>query len=109
MKPIAKLRRKIATLERRIDHLNDKLKSGFGSEQSLGYDRDEREALSSAIIALELYEKIRWPEMSPVVALQSLLDELDRASIPDQTNDHDEIAVAVTKARRTLKALEGIV
>jgi len=108
VKPIKKLRAKIGVGERRLIHLRERVVKRLGTESGLEHDRAEVGFIEAAITALKYYETIRWPEISPVVALSALLDALDAAGIPNQTNGHDEIAVAVTKARRALKAIEGI-
>lgn len=103
---IKQLHAKIVAGERRKVFLEKKLSQRVGTETSMDYDRAEVAFIDAGVRALKFVELFRWPEMSPVNALERLLEALDNAGIPGQSNDHDEVAVQVTKARRTLQALK---
>lgn len=104
---IKQLHAKIVAGERRKAFLEKKLRQGAGTETSKDYDKAEIAFIDAAVRALHFVELFRWPEMSPVHALERLLEALDAAGIPGQSNEHDAVAVEVTKARRSLAALKG--
>lgn len=104
---IPQLREKIVAGQRRKKFLKRKIDEKAGTETSLDYDRAEVAFINASIEALEFVEIYRWPDMSPVVALERLLEALHDAGIPDQTSEHDAVSTAMLRARRAIHATQG--
>jgi len=102
---ITEVRRKLAAGERRLAFLLEKLEESCGSPAALSFDREEAAFLRASFTALRYHEMTLRPETSPVLAMRELLDELDRAGLPDASLGHDALHRAVTRARRVLAML----
>lgn len=102
---VEKLRSKIVAGERRKAFLEKKIWDKAGTPTSLDYDRAEVAFIDAGIRALEFVEVFRHPDMSPIVALERLVEELDKLGLPNQSNDHDDLHKALVFARRTLRAV----
>lgn len=66
---------KIGVLERRLDHLQRRLREdGYRSAASAEFDRTEAEALRAGIRALRFHASRLQPDSDPVVALDKLVE-----------------------------------
>lgn len=92
---------KIATLERRAEHLSDQITSGQGSPQSMGYARAELRALEVAVEALRFHRVSNGEMEDPIAALASLVEAVEQ--LPPTIGGPD-LAKALRAAERVLQA-----
>lgn len=91
---------KIATLERRVEHLDRRIESGRGSVNSIDMDRGERSALVKAALPA-----MRWVRSkmdggdNPVLALAALVYAIDAEHLPKLDSKTE---AAMTRARAVL-------
>jgi len=97
------LRKLIGSGERRLERLNEVISRGLGSPGALNFDRAERLFVRAAIDALELLHAYTTPELSPVVALQDMVDELEELKLVH--SGHERLDRIVARARVILHEL----
>jgi len=97
------LRKLIASGERRLERLNEVISKELGSPGSLNFDRAERLFVQAGIKALELVHAFTTPELSPVVALQDLLGELEQLGLINA--GHARLDRIVARARLIIREL----
>jgi hypothetical protein len=99
---IRRLNSRIATLERRAEYLESRVKEARASEAALSFDRAELAAIEAAIAALRLYGAMLDAEVNPVLILDEIVQAFD-------AGDGERMAEAVARARLALVTLEPLV
>lgn len=97
------LRRLIGNGERRRDFLNETIEEKRGSAGSLTFAKAERQFVNAGLKALELVHAFTTPELSPVIALQDLLGELEQLGLLEA--GHTRLDRIVARARVILREL----
>jgi hypothetical protein len=102
---IRRLNARIATLERRAEHLEGRIRQPERREASLAFDKSELAAIEAGLEALRLHRAMLEPETSPVLILDELVTAYDAADgILDVVLD-PRFGDALKRARKTLVEL----
>lgn len=101
---IERVNAKIGSLERRLAHLEDRVRMGDKPRQR-SFDEAEAEALRAGIAALRYHRAALDAETDPVLALSELVDTVSRAGLIDDTQPGG-LADAMRRAKRVLRDLE---
>jgi hypothetical protein len=99
----------MASGERRLAFLDEKIDRLDGSRGSLNFDRAERLFIREALRALELYYGLLSEQLNPVTALRNVLHQLEQLGLPSDDDDHLELRAAVARAKAVLVALKGVI
>ena len=89
---------KLKMLERRADHLRQRIAESRGNERSRDFDRSEIDALEAACAALRYHAAALYADTDPTLALAELIDSLE-------IEDDDRIDAALARGKRILREL----
>lgn len=106
---VERVNAKIASLERRAEHLQRRIKEHTTADRGRSFDITELQGIEAGISALRVHRSLLDPVTSPVLALAEMLDSFDEemvqgiAWVLPEYRERAEAAVA--RARRVLKEL----
>jgi hypothetical protein len=99
---IQRVNEKIGSLERRLTHLEQRIRDTPQGERRRAFDVKEREAVEAAIVALRTHRSMVDPETSPVLALEELVMAIVEAGL-HKTSAEPRVEDAIRRAQRVLR------
>lgn len=103
---IERVSSKIATLERRSEWLEQRIKDPR-NERTRSFDEAEHSALEAAIKALRYHRAALEPETDPVLALAEVLDAVDEQVAANDQIPSERVRQALTRARLVMKEVDA--
>ena len=101
---IERLNARIATLERRLDHLYERINDERRSESQKSWDRSEAAALEAALRALRFHRAAADEHTDPVAALAALVEAAEDAIDAGYLGETLDLEAALGRAQIALEA-----